>query len=277
MKKICLGLNGSLSLTAEEQIAAMAEIGFDACFFGGNRLPAHQTAKRAADAAGIAVQSLHAPFGKAADMWHGTAEAAEKAIKEMTETVEIASELGIPIVVMHAFIGFDRHEPNETGVENYGRVIRRASELGVSVALENTEGEEYLAALLSAFREERHVGFCLDTGHEMCYNEGRDLLARYGDRLIATHLNDNLGIREPGKITWLDDLHLLPSDGAADWGTIAARLKKASCPEYLTFELNTVSKPGGHENDAYGKMDPRAYLSLVFEHAVRFRTLYEDA
>lgn len=50
-----------------------------------------------------------------------------------------------------------------------------------------------------------NVGFCLDAGHEMCYNHSADMLSLYGDRLIATHINDNLGIRDyGGKTTWID-------------------------------------------------------------------------
>lgn len=50
-------------------------------------------------------------------------------------------------------------------------------------------------------------------------------MALYGDKLIGTHLNDNLGIKDfTGKITWLDDLHLLPFDGIADWDSIVQRL-----------------------------------------------------
>lgn len=44
------------------------------------------------------------------------------------------------------------------------------------------------------------------------------MLDKYGDRLIATHLNDNLGVSDfDGKVTWTDDLHLLPFDGIIDW------------------------------------------------------------
>ena len=83
-----------------------------------------------------------------------------------------------------------------------------AKERGVKVAFENTEGEEYLEALMDNFKDDDTVGFCWDTGHEMCYNHSQDMLAKYGDRLIATHINDNLGISDyDGKITWLDDLH----------------------------------------------------------------------
>lgn len=71
---------------------------------------------------------------------------------------------------------------------------------------------------MNHFRGNPAVGFCWDSGHELCYNHGRDMLAQYGDRLLGTRLNDNLGVRDDGgQITFLDDLHLLPFEGIADW------------------------------------------------------------
>ena len=105
----------------------------------------------------------------------------------------------------------------------------------MKIAFENTEGEEYLTALMNAFKNDPSVGFCWDTGHEMCYNHSKDMLSLYGDKLICTHLNDNLGIRNyEGKITYLDDLHLLPFDGIADWDNLAARLKAHNYHDTLT-------------------------------------------
>lgn len=42
--------------------------------------------------------------------------------------------------------------------------------------------------------------------------------ALYGDRLLCTHLNDNLGIKDyTGQITWRDALHLLSFDSIGNW------------------------------------------------------------
>ena len=104
----------------------------------------------------------------------------------------------------------------------------------------------------------------------MCYNHSKDMLALYGDRLIATHLNDNLGVRDfGGKITYIDDLHLLPFDGIADWDNNAARLDRCGFAGPLTFELSTVSKPGRRENDLYRKLSPEEYIAECYKRACR--------
>ena len=104
----------------------------------------------------------------------------------------------------------------------------------------------------------------------MCYNRSRNLLADYGGKLIATHLNDNLGISDyDGKIYWTDDLHLLPFDGIADWPELAVRLRKCGFDGPLTFELNKSSKPDRYDNSMYEKMPAAEYIAA----ADRGRTL----
>ena len=176
-------------------------------------------------------------------------------------------------MVVHAFIGFDDHDPTACGVENFRIVAEKARALGVQIALENTEGEEYLARLLNDLADLPNVGFCWDTGHELCYNRSQDMTALYGDRLISTHLNDNLGITDPEHIFWTDDLHLLPFDGISDWQSIANRLNRCGFTGPLTFELTTASKPDRHENDKYAAMPVEDYLTDVLTRAKKIAAM----
>ena len=99
---------------------------------------------------------------------------------------------------------------------------------------------------------------------------------RYPGRLLCTHINDNLGIRDwGGSITWHDDLHLLPFDGIGDWEGIAARLKDFDGP--LTFELGVFPKPNRHENDKYVRLSPEEYLAEAYARACRVAVLAERA
>ena len=110
----------------------------------------------------------------------------------------------------------------------------------------------------------------------MCYNYSKDLLNLYGDRLLITHINDNLGIKDfNGKIFWHDDLHLLPFDGIADWDYNAKRLAKTGFNDILTFELNNKSKPNRHENDKYFKMPIEEYVAEAYARACRFARMFE--
>ncbi len=273
-QKLGLGTFGGFDIDNNEQIKLFKRAGFDAFFtewrYGAPVNEWVQTAKNE----GMLYQSIHAPFGKSDDMWCDDKELAEIAEKEFLACLADCEKYEVPIMVMHTIIGMDNHNPTEIGVERYGKIIDAAEKAGVKIAFENTEGEEYLFTLFDAFWDRKNVGFCWDTGHEMCYNHSQDLLAKLGDKLIATHLNDNLGIKDfGGEITWHDDLHLLPFDGIANWQGIADRLDKCGYNDILTFELITKSKPDRHENDIYQKMTTEEYLAEAFKRACRVASL----
>ena len=256
--KLCLGLSSSFSLPYEQQLRTLRQIGFEGFFTGWSRGADIARYRRIAEEEGMLYQSIHAPY----------------MLAELIECLRACAENGVPLMVAHPYIGFERHDPTPEGAARLEPVVRVAQRLGVKIALENTEGQEYLATLMAHFRGEKAVGFCWDSGHEMCYNRSEDMLALYGDRLLGTHLNDNLGVRDyAGRITYLDDLHLLPFDGAADWEDNMRRLNRAHFDGPLTFELTTLSKRGRHENDAYARMDPVEYLTLAYARACRLAML----
>lgn len=278
-QKLCLSLNNQFGLPYEEQIKLFKSTGFEGF--------AIDLSDRNADAAPLAalgkaenmlIPYIHAPFNKSDDMW-ADGELGDIALSELLDCLETCSRYEIPSMVVHTFIGFDSDNiPTEIGIERYGALAIRAKELGICLALENTEGEEYLAALMKELKGIDSVGFCWDSGHELCYNYGKDLLALYGDRLAVTHLNDNLGIRDyDGKITFIDDLHLLPFDGIHDWNDVACRLARCGFDGPLTFELTTKSKPGRHENDKYSAMPVEQYIAEAYNRACRVATLYLKA
>lgn len=269
--KLCLGLNGQFGISFEEQMRLLKQIGFDGFFVDWSKDTDIGVLKKLADELGLIFQSIHAPYYKSNVMW---TEDADDAVEELLECLKDCKRNDVPIMVCHAFIGFKDHSPNDFGVKNFGKIVDEAERLGVKIAFENTEGEEYLERLMQVFKGREAVGFCWDTGHEMCYNHSKDMTALYGDRLICTHLNDNLGIRDyDGEITYIDDLHLLPFDGIADWDGIVRRLNKCGFYDELTFELNTLSKENRRENDVYGKMAIEDYLTEVYKRACRVAAL----
>jgi len=273
-QKLCLGIGPRPGMDMAEWMALVRQTGFEAIFTEWNAQWNIRGWAKTAKALDLIYQSIHAPFGKAAAMWGEDRAAGDAAVAELIRCLEDTAEVEVPIMVAHAFIGFQDHTPTQAGIDRYGQVIDRARQLGVKVALENTEGIEYLDALLRAFAADPAVGFCWDTGHEMCYNYSRDLLALYGEQLICTHINDNLGIRDfGGGITFHDDLHLLPFDGIGDWQDIAARLDRCGYRDILTFELSVISKPHRHENDCYARMPLQEYLAECYKRACRVAAL----
>ena len=269
--KLCTNLSGDYGMDAADQINLFHNIGFEGFFTGyDDRLGEY---RELAERLGMLYQSVHAPFGKIASLWTG--DGADEVQQTLLQCVSDCADAGVPIMVCHVYIGFlPSAGPNAQGVERFRRIVEAAGERGLKVAFENTEGEEYLAALMNAFVGYENVGFCWDTGHELCYNDAKDMMALYGDRLFCTHLNDNLGVRDfEGNITWKDDLHLLPFDGIGDWQGIVERLNRHGYNGELTFEMKRTCAPGRHDKDKYARLSIEEYLCEVYARACRVAAL----
>lgn len=140
--------------------------------------------------------------------------------------------------------------------------MRHTEDLGIQVAFENLEGPEYLMALMERYEK---AAYCWDSGHERCYSPGWDFLSRFGDRLVMTHLNDNMGVTDPnGQLRGTDDLHLLPGDGVLDWAEVSEKLKAAKHQEILNFELKIRPKGDRCIWDLYSKMPLREYFQEAY-------------
>lgn len=270
-QKTGISVSNSYGVPVPELVRLVGRTGFDAVSPEWEENDDFAETAEAARESGLAIQSLHGPFDVAAKMWSADTDDSEEAMRKLLLSLETCKQYSIPVMVVHVWMGFDNiPAPNSEGFENFGKLVKKAEEYGVKIAFENTEGDELLFALMEHFDGNGNIGFCWDSGHEMCYNHSMDLLARFGDRLIMTHLNDNLGIsRFDGKTYWTDDLHLLPFDGIADWDYNVARMKKAKKQEYINFELNIRSKPNRHENDAYGEMPIERYFTEAYNRACR--------
>ena len=277
-QKIGISIGNGYTVPTTEVVKIIAQAGFDAVSplwkWGIDLTDVVGTAR----SCGLALQSLHAPFHGAAALWSEDAAVSSPAVEELLEALEDCRRFDIPVMVMHTWIGFEYTQtPNEAGLRNFGIIVEKAKEYSIQIAFENTEGDEFLFALMDHFKGHPSVGYCWDSGHEMCYSHSEDLLAKLGDRLIMTHLNDNLGVsRFDGKTYWTGDLHLLPYDGIADWDVLIQRLRKSKKLEILNFELNITSKPNRHENDVYAQMPLEQYFAEAYKRACRIAFRYVE-
>ena len=264
----------AFDMTLPEKIEKTALAGWDGMFTGWDREKGNKHIAALIKDAGLIYQSIHAPFEHCDRLWEKDRVADDEEAM-LTKCLQDASDAGVGIVVMHAIIGMDKNTPNETGVERFYRLAEKALHLGVKIAVENTEGESYLDAVINALNGHPAIGYCIDTGHEMCYNHCHDIIGRFGRKIIATHLNDNMKMTGE-KLTWLDGSHMMPFDGLADWQSIVLRLKKAEYTGPLTFELVPVNRPGRHTHDIYSALSPDEFLSLALTKAKKLRQLFDE-
>ena len=247
-----------------EQISMLKRVGWGGFFTGWDPVSTADWAN-AAERLDLIYQSIHAPFSGCDCMWK-EGDAGRDYANRLIDCVTDCATHNIPVMVIHPFIGFGEHTPTATGIENYARVVDAAERLGVTLGFENVEGEEYLAALMNAFSNSPACGFCLDTGHEMCYNEGRDMMALYGSHLCHTHFNDNFGVLDPS-LTWENDFHLLMGDGIVDWKRVMDRIDDSLYEGPLMCELTLSSKPGFCTHEGYAAMHLEAFYELALERA----------
>lgn len=253
----------------EEQLPVLKKTGWDGVFFPWTGQGTDHILASKIQAEGLVLQSVHAPYDRADKLWKSDDEG-EAEVARQIRCIRDTALWGCGLVVMHAVVGMERIAPTdreqECGFENFLKIFDAAASAGTIVAMENTEGEQYLDALIQHFRGHPGLGFCIDTGHEICYDHSHDLIGKYADCLVCTHLNDNLGMSGE-KITWLDDLHLLPFDGAADWENIIARLNAAGYRGDVTLEVKLEAREGRHEHDGYRAMPFAEYAALALERA----------
>ena len=273
-KNICINVGMGASVPEIKQLEIIKNAGFDGVFFDWERNVDRTAEIKKAVSLGLEIQSFHAPFYGMDDIFHADDTLSDKMINDIIGTIDCASEYGTDLIICHAIIGMDNHSPNDLGIKRLERVIEHTEKKKIRIAFENTEGPEYLEKILDAYGELPHIGFCFDSGHELCYNNKEDMLGKFGKYLFSTHLNDNMG-QTGDEITFYDDSHLLPLDhGVGDWEGIAERLHKCNFNGPLTFELVCTNRPERTVSDKYEKMSFEEYISEAYKKADAFRTMY---
>ena len=276
-QKIGISISSKSKGPMSEFLGMLKNIGFDAVSPSWSADVELNDIVKVARELGLEVQSVHGPYRGAAAMWSTDEKVSAPAKAELFKALEDCGRCGVPIMVTHTWIGFGDNGFDKDNIYfgNYDELVALGHKCGVKIAFENTEGSEYLGALMERYKDDPNVGFCWDSGHEMCYNHSEDMLGKYGDRLIMIHLNDNLGIsRYDGETFWTDDLHLLPYDGIADWDYNIKRMKESRRLECLNFELNKTSKGSRHDNDVYAAMPLEVYFSEAYKRACRIAYKY---
>ncbi len=275
-KSLCLALGMQLDVPVTDQPELLKTAGFDRFAFdrvknGTSELT--EVLMKKAEKLSLSCEYIHAPFYGMDDIWHDeSGELAEIMLKDLYATVDDCHNFGVKYAVLHAIIGMDNCNPTALGLERLDDVIDYAVKKNVYLAFENTEGEMYLEAILNRYRDVQNVGFCFDSGHEICYNCGNDILSKYGERLFVTHLNDNKGMTGD-ELTFYDDSHLLPFDGIADWDGIAKRIKSFNYNGTLSFEVISKGRPTRTDNDIYKNLSSQEYVNKAYLKAVEFINL----
>ena len=277
MVKIGFSLQAKLPCSPEQMMDLLHNAGFSAISpVWSPDLPLKELAACAANR-NMTIQSLHAPHGGLAQLWNSKDLLSGKAKKNITDCIDDCARFGVPVAVVHGWQGLQYTFPEEPlDFTVFDRIVDHAEKKKVSIAFENLEGEEYLEALLTRYQDRSHIGYCWDSGHDHCYPHKLDFLKSFGSRLIMTHLNDNLGLRDPNGIpTGNDDLHFLPYDGNIHWESAINRLKNLPTQKILNFELKKRSISNAPEDLIYEQLSLEAFVRIAGQRALQIADLYQ--
>ena len=196
-------------------------------------------------------------------MWLSSEE--PEIFRNLLQSVETASDNGIPILVTHISSTWKPPEINPVGQARFDRLVEHAKEKNVMIAFENLRVVGNVAYFGDRYYDEKHVRFCYDCGHEHCFTRTVPWMDMFGDRVAITHIHDNFGIgkeRVDGT-----DLHLLPFDGNFDYARMMRKLDEYEYTGTLMLEV------GNDSREDYGKLTPEEFVNTAFERVKRISEL----
>lgn len=191
----------------------------------------------------------------------------QSGVELVQNRIDLAAALGARNVVLHIDVTGDAlrsADAEEAFLEPFWASLDDlqpyCAEREVSVAAETLFGASLecwmrLFERLFARYPKDFVGLCLDTGHwELVEPGGLSVLETFGERLVSTHIHDNLGA--------MDD-HLLPFDGRIDWEAVTEAIAATGYVTPLTLETPM---------DRYG-MSEQAFYQRAHSVALRLESM----
>ncbi len=245
----------------------------------GNVMVAYKVGK-AEETLEIALQlGLKVPFvhlSNSNNLWARGKES-EWFMEKLKDQIELTAKHNIPIAVLHATNGRAEQPalpPNKFGLKNFVELVAFAKEHNVKLALENLDKPSFkhFKYVIDNIKDE-NLGFCYDAGHHQLYIPKIDLLKRYGNRILAVHLHDNLMDWTKG-YDWTRDLHRLPFDGKIDYNKI---IKKLAATNYNNVVMLELHKRCYVEPKIYDKMSNLEFLKEAKDRAKKLAEMLEEA
>ncbi len=146
--------------------------------------------------------------------------------RRLKKDLWLASRYNFSCVVTHISGKY-----SEVGKKRLERILSFCKKVNVPIAIENTRNRVLFEKVFQNIKND-YLKFCYDSGHNNCFDKGFDYFSKYGDKLVALHLHDNMGKK---------DDHTLNSLGTIDWDKIAKELAKLP-PVSLDYEILMVEK-----------------------------------
>ena len=245
----CFGYGPGYDVSFEERYRLIKKAGFDCVMlwwsdkFG--RGTGYQKDVHFARNAGLVVENIHASVHEQNSLSSDNLDG-ESVFQNYLQNVDDCFKNNIPTIVIH--LPDDPYPLNSTGIERLRAIITEAENKEIQIAFENLRNIDNLTLVLDLFHS-RYVGYCYDSCHHKNYAPNEELLKRFGNRLMALHLQDNGGKH---------DQHQLPFDGNIDW------IKVMNSISLTDYKGATSLEP---MNWDYEHLSIHQFLSLAYQKA----------
>lgn len=236
-------------LNVEESINAVTEAGFkyiDYSFtydfrtktglLGENPKAFAEKLLKMADASGFKFVQSHSPLGRP------LAEGSEDFIEATKQSIETASWLGIPNIVVHSgyLKGLSKKETFKRNKKFYEELLKTAEKCNINILTENfdkmTDNGCYWVDCAEDLKElveyinHPLLKACWDIGHgNMQELPQHKALALLGSHVAALHIQGNFG---------LSDDHVMPFTGTVNMDSVMNGLLDIGFNGYFTFEAD---------------------------------------
>lgn len=231
MRNIGINVSPKIIYGVDNFVECIAANGFNAVFTLGNDENYIAHIAKLCSENKLSYDTLHAPWNRINDLWYEPSDGGKFVLDEFKRTVDLAKAYGIPVVIAHISSKEDAPTVTDIGLKRFDEFVNYAAKNNIKIAVENQRKLGNIATILEIYGKETNVGFCWDVGHEKCFAGGKEYMALFGDRCIATHIHDNLCV-------YNSDDHLLPFDGSIDYLRTAELYKQYDFGGTLMLEID---------------------------------------
>lgn len=260
MRKIGINLQAKNGLAYDEYIRQMRDVGFTATFAGCGEPALLPSVGESCAKYGVACESLHGPFGHINDIWLPGVDG-DAMLGELKQGVDLCGVVGAGILVVHLSSGNRAPSITDVGRGRFTDLVEYAASRKILLAFENQRKLANIAWAMETF-DETVAGLCWDCGHENCFTPGRQYMPIFGNRILCTHIHDNLG-------NYNEDLHLLPFDGTLDFDRVADSIRGSGFSGTLMLEGHAAA------SNRYDDISVAEYLALAAAGVHRLRQLVD--
>ncbi len=245
-------------LPAAEELRVFAEMGWQGVEMSCGRIAEivkAENPEKAADdfraaAADVGLQTPQVHLLMGANLATADDARREADLATAMREAELAARAGVEIGVIHpagdrpdTLAELDAEEARR--IQTFARLVAHTAQFGMSIAVENTydgklegtaaHGERRFGSIIPELHglidavDHPSFGICLDTGHSHLMGISMaESVRQCGDRLIATHLDDN---------NRTADQHVCPFYGGVDWVEGTAALREIGYEGIFNFEI----------------------------------------